>query len=76
MENKLKPGRYMNVYSLNEFLKSKNDFVDFVEKVKGIEKHTGVEDFYYSTADLKNVIPSDQFRLIECEVVTSWVLVE
>ena len=70
MENKLKPGRYMNVSSLTEFLKSNDDFTDIVEKVKGIEKHTGVEDVYYSTADLKNVIPSDQFRLIECEVVT------
>ena len=76
MENKLKPGRYMNVSSLTEFLKSKSNFSDFVEKVKGIETHTTVEDFYYSTADLKNVIPSDQLRLIECEVVTSWVLVE
>ena len=76
MENKLKPGRYMNVSSLNEFLKSKNDFVYFVEKVKCIETHTGVEDVYYSTADLKNVIPGDQFRLVECEVVTIWVLVE
>ena len=70
MENKLKPGRYMNVSSLTEFLKSNNDFNDFVEKVKGIETHTAVEDFYYSTADLENIIPSDQFRLIEGEVVT------
>jgi hypothetical protein len=69
MENKLKPGRYMNVSSLTEFLKSKSNFSDFVEKVKGIETHTAVEEFY-STADLENVIPGDQFRLIECEVVT------
>ena len=70
MKSKLNPGRYMKVSSLNEFLKSNNDFTDFVQKVKGIETNTGVEDVYYSTADLKNVIPSDQFRLIECEVVT------
>lgn len=70
MKSKLNPGRYMKVSSLNEFVKSNNDFTDFSQKVKGIETHTGVEDVYYSTADLENVIPSDQFRLIECEVVT------
>lgn len=70
MKSKLNPGRYMKASSLNEFLKSNNDFTDFVQKVKGIETNTGVEDVYYSTADLKNVIPSDQFILIECEVVT------
>lgn len=70
MKSKLNTGRYMKVSSLNEFLKSNNDFTDFVQKVKGIETHTGVEDVYYSTADLENVIPNDQFRLIECEVIT------
>lgn len=74
MENRLKPGGYMKVSSLNEFLESKNDFSDISDKVKGVETHTGVEDVYYSTADFKNVIPSDQFRLIECEVVTSLIL--
>ena len=70
MKRKLNPGRYMKVSSLNEFLKSNNEFTDFVQKVKEIETHTGVEDVYYSTSDLKNVIPNDQFRLIECEVIT------
>ncbi len=74
MENRLKPGGYMKVSSLNEFLESKNDFYDISDKVKGVEKHNGIEDYYYNTEDLKSVIPSDQFRLIECAVITSLIL--
>ena len=74
--NQLKPGNYMKVSAVLNFIENHFKFTlqDVVQKVCPI--HTGEFDVYYSTTDLKNVIISNIFREMECEVTTHMILTE
>lgn len=81
--NQLKPGNYMKVSAVLNFIENHFKFslqtlyypgLDVVQKVCPI--HKGEFDVYYSTTDLKNVIVPNIFREMECEVNTHMVLTE
>jgi hypothetical protein len=71
----LKPGNYMNVDSVMNYLYHVNlrsTLVDIIKKVCPI--HGCKLDIYYNTSDLKSVMRPDLFRELECHVITYMVI--
>ena len=73
-KNQLKPGNYMKVSKVNEFIENHFKFTlsDIVKKTCKI--HEGEFDSYYDTADLKNVCAPFIFKEMECDCVTYMIL--
>jgi hypothetical protein len=79
MNSKIQESSYMNAYKVHDYLDS--HFLVYeqeghhVRLLSDICKHTcpihvNLRGVFYSVNDLQTVIPPDEFRKMECEVVT------
>jgi hypothetical protein len=68
----LKPGNYMLVSKVNEFIGTHFDL--YAEVVDTLPTHQGELGEYYDTNDLRSVIYDDIFVELECNCVTYMIL--
>ena len=72
MKQTLKPGQYMKVTSIRLFLSKY--FPNIEMQSNKLTKHESEYDVYFSTSDLKSIMPSDLFKDLECKVTTYMIL--
>jgi hypothetical protein len=68
MNNSLKPGCYMKTTSVLRFLAKFNPIQEM--EANKLTKHIGEYDVYFSTSDLKSIMPQSLFHECECECIT------
>ncbi len=72
MKNSLNPGRYMKVTPVRLFLAKYFPIIEM--QANELTKHEGEYDVYFSTEDLKSIVSSDIFHILECECTTHVIL--
>ena len=72
MKQTLKPGQYMKVTSVR--LSLSNQFPNIEMEANKLTKYESEYDVYFSTSDIKSIMPSDLFKDLECKVTTYMIL--
>lgn len=62
-------GSYMNKYRVRDYIQD-TYLYSLYDIVRQLPEHVSLGGVFYSTDDLRNIIPADAFREMECHVVT------